>query len=266
MAKICRRILIGIVILGIIIGVAAKLFAKGEYTNTEARKNTECTIEQRVFDEADKLTDEEEKNLEALIAEKEQVIGGDIIFLTLNDTRLNDYDKIRDYAQSYYEDNKFGWDKPNGNGFIYVDDWATGYSWMCTTGDVKERLDDADVERIVDDANEVVNKDPFGAYASVINNAATIIQTGRAYYLHINPFIVLLGAALLGAIFVGIQLIGHGGKDTVVKSTYIKGGVKMNEKKDIFLRSHVTRTKRESKSSSGKTGGTNGHGGAGGRH
>ena len=42
----------------------------------------------------------------------------------------------------------------------------------------------------------------------------------------------------------------------------------MNEKQDIFLHSHVTRTKRPSKSSGGgvKVGGTGGHGGAGGRH
>ena len=47
-----------------------------------------------------------------------------------------------------------------------------------------------------------------------------------------------------------------------------KGDVQMNEKQDIFLHSHVTRTKRPSKSSigGGKVGGTGGHGGAGGRH
>ena len=149
-----------------------------------------------------------------------------------------------------------------------MDDWATGYTWMCTTGLAKTRLDDTDTEQIVDSANEIVNDNPYEAYTSIVNNAATMIQTGRSSYVQINPIIVFLAAAVIGAIFVGVQLIGHGGKDTVLRSTYAKGGVQMNEKQDIFLHSHVTRTKRPSKSSGGggKVGGTGGHGGAGGRH
>ena len=133
MGKIWRRILIGIVILAAIIGIVAKLLEPEEYTNTKPRQNTECTITQRVLDEAGKMTDKQKKDLEALIAEKEQLIGCDIVILTINEPGLDSYDEIRDYAQAYYEDNKFGWNKTNGDGIIYVDDWATGYTWMCTT-------------------------------------------------------------------------------------------------------------------------------------
>lgn len=237
MGKIWRRILIGIVILAAIIGIVAKLLVPEEYTNTKPRQNTECTITQRVLDEAGKMTDKQKKDLEALIAEKEQLIGCDIVILTVNEPGLDSYDEIRDYAQAYYEDNKFGWNKANGDGIIYVDDWATGYTWMCTTGLAKTRLDDTDTEQIVDSANEIVNDNPYEAYTSIVNNVATMIQTGRSSYVQINPIIVFLAAAVIGAIFVGVQLIGHGGKDTVVKSTYAKGGVQMNEKQDIFLHS-----------------------------
>ena len=75
MGKIWRRILIGIVILAAIIGIVAKLLEPEEYTNTKPRQNTECTITQRVLDEAGKMTDKQKKDLEALIAEKEQLIG-----------------------------------------------------------------------------------------------------------------------------------------------------------------------------------------------
>lgn len=156
MGKIWRRILIGIVILAAIIGIVAKLLEPEEYTNTKPRQNTECTITQRVLDEAGKMTDKQKKDLEALIAEKEQLIGCDIVILTVNEPGLDSYDEIRDYAQAYYEDNKFGWNKANGDGIIYVDDWATGYTWMCTTGLAKTRLDDTDTEQIVDSANEIV--------------------------------------------------------------------------------------------------------------
>ena len=78
MAKTYRGILIFVVILGIVMGLAGKKFDGYVYTNTEARSNTECTLTQRVFDDADVLTDEEEAKLEKLIAEKEKLIGGDM--------------------------------------------------------------------------------------------------------------------------------------------------------------------------------------------
>ena len=94
MGKIWRRILI--VILAAIIGIVAKLLEPEEYTNTKPRQNTECTITQRVLDEAGKMTDKQKKNLEALIAEKEQLIGCDIVILTINEPGLDSYDEIRD--------------------------------------------------------------------------------------------------------------------------------------------------------------------------
>ena len=106
MAKTYRGILIFVVILGIVMGLAGKKFDGYVYTNTEPRSNTECTLTQRVFDDADVLTDEEEAKLEKLIAEKEKLIGGDIVLMTTNDASLNTMEKLRDYAQNYYKENK----------------------------------------------------------------------------------------------------------------------------------------------------------------
>lgn len=55
MAKTYRGILIFVVILGIVMGLAGKKFDGYVYTNTESRSNTECTLTQRVFDDADVL-------------------------------------------------------------------------------------------------------------------------------------------------------------------------------------------------------------------
>lgn len=140
MAKTYRGILIFVVILGIVMGLAGKKFDGYVYTNTEPRSNTECTLTQRVFDDADVLTDEEEAKLEKLIAEKEKLIGGDIVLMTTNDASLNTMEKLRDYAQNYYKENKIGWDKPIGSGAIYVDDWETGHTWLATRGTVKDKL------------------------------------------------------------------------------------------------------------------------------
>lgn len=132
--------IIFVVILGIVMGLAGKKFDGYVYTNTEPRSNTECTLTQRVFDDADVLTDEEEAKLEKLIAEKEKLIGGDIVLMTTNDASLNTMEKLRDYAQNYYKENKIGWDKPIGSGAIYVDDWETKHTWLATRGTVKDKL------------------------------------------------------------------------------------------------------------------------------
>ena len=181
MAKTYRRILIFIVILGVLMGLLGKKFAGDQYVNTEPRKNTECTLTKRVFDDADVLTDEEEKNLEALIAEKEELIGGDLVLITTN----------------YYKENKLGWDQPIGSGAIYVDDWETRYTWLATRGIVKDRLSKDNTDYIVDETNDIVNKDPYKAYTRLINLIAEETQKSPMFHINISPIWVLLGCLVV---------------------------------------------------------------------
>ena len=222
----------------------------------------------RNVDDADVLTDEEEKNLEALIAEKEELIGGDLVLITTNDASLDTMEKLRDYAQNYYKENKLGWDQPIGSGAIYVDDWETRYTWLATRGIVKDRLSKDNTDYIVDETNDIVNKDPYKAYTRLINLIAEETQKSPMFHINISPIWVLLGCLVVSLIFVVAQLSGQVGKDTVKKSTYVKkDGVQMNDKQDIFLHSHVTKTKRKSDDDSGSScSGTDDFGGSGGSH
>lgn len=267
MAKTYRGILIFVVILGIVMGLAGKKFDGYVYTNTEPRSNTECTLTQRVFDDADVLTDEEEAKLEKLIAEKEKLIGGDIVLMTTNNASLNTMEKLRDYAQNYYKENKIGWDKPIGSGAIYVDDWETKHTWLATRGTVKDKLSKDNTDYIVDETNDIVNKDPYKAYTRLINLLADETQKSHLFHINISPLWVALGCLVAAIAFVVFQLSDSVGKDTVKKSTYVKkDGVQLNDKQDVFLHSHVTRTKRETESSSSDCGGSDGFGGSGGSH
>lgn len=268
MAKTYRNILLFIVVLGILMGLWGKKLSGNVYTNTESRKNTECTLTQRVFDDADVLTDEEEQKLEELIAEKEKLIGGDIILMTTRDASLNTMERLRDYAQNYYIENKIGWDKPVGSGAIYVDDWETRYTWLATRGTVEDKLSEDDTDYIVDKTNDIVNKDPYKAYTRLINLLAEETQKDHRFHINISPLWVALGCLIVAIAFVIIQLSGAAGRDTVKKSTYVKkDGVRLNDKQDVFLHSHVTRRKRKTESSSSSDcGGTSGFGGSGGSH
>ena len=124
MNKTYRKVILGLLIAALVLGGMA-LFLRyavfqGMMASKEPRSNTQCQIEERVFDEANVLADEEEEELSALIEEKEKMIGADIVLLTIREPEIDDYYTIRDYAQNWYETNQFGWDKPNGDGIIYV--------------------------------------------------------------------------------------------------------------------------------------------------
>lgn len=268
MAKIYRRILIVIVILGILMGAVGYRLDSYIYENEAPRSNKECTLTKRVFDEADVLTDEEETNLEALIEEKEKLIGADLVLITTRDGSLDSMEKLRDYAQNYYKENKVGWDEPIGSGAIYVDDWETRYTWLATHGIVKDILSDKDTDYIVDKTNDIVNKDSYRAYVRLINLLSDQVQEQHKFHINIKPLWVVLGCLAVAVAFVVFQLSGKAGRDTVGKSTYVtKDGIKLNSKQDIFLHSHVTRVKRAKDSdSSSSSGGSDGFGGSGGSH
>ena len=109
------------------------------------RTNTECTTDERVFDNADVLTDAEEDKLRKQIAKYEKELKIDIVLVTLNESLKEyareydpnvSYDKfVMIYADNFYDEHKFGYNKPIGDGVllldnIYREDDGSVYTWM----------------------------------------------------------------------------------------------------------------------------------------
>ena len=60
----------------------------------DARNNTECKTNERVFDYADKLSDSEEETLRGEIAELEDKVGMDFVVVTMDQyTDLSEYSR-----------------------------------------------------------------------------------------------------------------------------------------------------------------------------
>ncbi|MBQ3061016.1 MAG: TPM domain-containing protein [Lachnospiraceae bacterium] len=76
-----------------------------------------------------------------------------------------------------------------------------------------------------------------------------------------NPLFHLGAAIIISAIIVATQVAGAGGKVTVSEKDYLLGAEAKVDRRDIFLRKTVTKTKIES--SSGGGGGRSGGGGGG---
>lgn len=253
------------------------LFLTGRRENAAVRTNRECDTPERVFDYADVLTPQQEEKLRELIARKEAQTACDIVLVTLDES-LADYAQAYEeelgpltpdqytmvYADHFYEEHKFGYDKPYGDGVLLLDNWyreADGgvYSWLSTSGRAQDRLSSAKIDRLLSEALSDVERDPGSAYARYVELFAQMMTEDTAGPA--IPVWVPLGAAVLGtALFVGSGLKKHGGSRTVNPTTYVEGGrPDLKRQEDIFLRKTVTKRQIEREGGSHESGGGGQH-------
>ena len=272
-----RFLFIAFVII-IALGIFSNIIKLAESGSTE-RTNTECTTEERVFDYADVLTDEEEDKLRAQIAEREKQIQADIVLVTLNES-LKEYARsyfpdapysefTMIYADNFYEEYKFGYNKPIGDGVllldnIYREDDGRVYTWMCTTGKAEDRYSTGMINRILDVFYENVDTDPYLAYKTFVDNVYYDMSDSVPIAEEIPPYLSYLCAAVVTLIYIIINLSSRKGMKTVNTKTYVNGGQpNYKRREDTFLRKNVT--SRTIETSSGSSGGHS-SGGGGGHH
>lgn len=246
------------------------------------RTNTECTTTERVFDYGDVLTDKEEAKLRKLIAKREKQTGCDIVLVTLKES-LKDYARmiepnvrysefVRVYAEDFYESNNFGYDKPNGDGMILVDNWYREddgriYTWCCAGGRVESAYSDADIDYLLDNVYVYVEKNPYRAYKTYVNDFYHDMMGINVVHVNVPRSVPWFAGIIASVIFIIINLAGRKGAKTTTAHTYVNGKEPhFRVREDRFLRKSVTQRKIESSSSGGSHGG--GHSGSshGGSH
>ncbi|MCM1252262.1 MAG: TPM domain-containing protein [Clostridium sp.] len=251
------------------------LSAKADYYD---RTNTQCTTTQRVFDYGGVLTDKEERKLEELIAKRQKQTQCDIVLVTLNES-LKEYARsvepnvsyaefVRVYAEQFYEAGGFGYDKPNGDGVILVDNWYREdngriYTWFCTTGIVQDTYSDADIDHILDRVYRYVETNPYRAYKVYINDFYDDMTGLRLVHMNVSKGLSFILGILAAAVFILLNWKSRSGKDTTTAVTYVEGGrEQFTNRQDIFLRKSVV--KRRIQTGGGSHGGGGGHSGGGG--
>ena len=166
-----RTILILFVLAAVIL-VAVWAFLVGTrygFRKDQGRTNPQQSGTKRVIDQADMLTDEQERALEEKIAQTQEKIRADIVIVILNESlearypdliysRVDEtgaYEGIRRYAESYWVENGFGGNEPGntGNGIIMVDNvyresngWV--YNWVAGAGDMRFSVGDSTCEKL----------------------------------------------------------------------------------------------------------------------
>lgn len=247
------------------------------------RSNTGCATTERVFDGADVLTNKEEDKLRRLIAKREKQTGCDIVLVTLKEpleeyaraiepgVRSSEY--VRVYAEQYWENNGFGYDKPDGDGVILVDNWSREddgkiHTWFCTTGRAYDAYYTEDIDHLLDNVYQYVERDPYRAYKAYVNTFYHDMMGFRVFHFSVPGFIPWLAGMVTALIFIFCNWRSKEGKKTTTANTYVAGGKPVfRVSQDRFLRKSVISRKIESSSGgSGGGGGGRSHGGGGGHH
>lgn len=241
------------------------------------RTNQECDTQERVFDYADVLTADQEEALRAVIAEQEKRTACDIVLVTLNES-LADYAAAYEeelgyltpdrytmvYADNFYDEHKFGYDRPYGDGVLLLDNWyreADGgvYSWLSACGRAEDRFSSSMIDSLLTEALANADQDPYGAYVKYVNLFAEMM-TESGGIPDIPVFAPLVLAVLGTVLFVESALRNHRGSKTVNLTTYVEGGKpELKRQEDIFLRKTVTKRHIERNTGSGGGGGGGGH-------
>lgn len=249
------------------------------------RTNTECTTTERVFDYADVLTDRQEEKLRKLIAKREKQTGCDIVLITLNETLKEyareiepdvDYDEfVRVFAEQFYEDNCFGYDRANGDGVLLIDNWYREddgkiYTWLCTTGKAYDAYYVEDIDHLLDEVYRYVENNPYKAYKTYVEEFYRHMTGKGRFAIPVPGFAAPVIGLIAAVIFIAVNWQSRKGRKTVTATTYVAGKQPIfRAHEDRFLRKNVVRHKIQTSSGGGGShggGGGRSHGGGGGSH
>ncbi len=248
-----------------VIAIPLYLKKKADFMASE-RNNSSWDNTVTVIDAADKMTDEEEQVLGEQIRVIEDKCQSDIVFVILNDPANGYLDSVRRLADSFSEDNHMGYDYPGGSAIVFVDNWSRGgdggiHSWMSTTGNIRDRIDNDDATEMLNVLDELSDDDdPYYVYSKL---AASIEKRGSLLRAPYSVGAVLIVSLIISVIYIILNWHSKLGDVTVTSGTYLEGKTaKFRVKTDTFNHKTVTSHKIE-RSSGGGGGGGGSHGGGG---
>lgn len=249
--------------------------------NSAERTNTSAPRE-RVYDNADILTDAEEEELREYIAKQEEKYQADFVILTFSQPvegqealnhgcRYTDWESnMTDIADDFWDENGYGYNKAfEGDGSILIDNRYEGQrgEWLSSSGKVEDALSISAVENVLYAVDDYYDSDPCKAYMRYIDKVCSYLDGGRfqiegSYYL---------GALFVSVVIAGVYAASHLGKnkvrDTTTANVYVTGGKPvMNNVRDEFIRKNVVKRHIETSSGGSGGGGRSSGGGGGGHH
>lgn len=231
------------------------------------------TRNDKVYDQADLLTQDEIEALQKRCLEIAEEKELDIVIVTTDDAEGK---SARDYADDFFDYNGFGYDEPMGTGILYLIDMDNREGWISTsgeaidyftdrriyqiTGGIQPRLANAEyyesAELFLDYVEDFMGVLPDSGYDDDDEEAYTEewyddggsygdYQAGqKGFHVDLEQVLInLFMAAVIGGISVLVMVHNAGGKVTVNSHTYLNpNSVKFKQKRDVYT--HTTTTSR----------------------
>lgn len=223
----------------------------------------------RVYDEADVLTDEEERKLEEYIALCENKYHFDIVLVTVNeDVESQGYwdTVMMNLADDFYDYNNFGYDKVHGDGVLLLDNWyedengSQKGSWLSTCGSVYEHFSSYDIDKVLDAVYYKVDSSPYLAYKAYVDKTCELMESN--FRRGIPWGIIIFMPLIVAIVYAVTNLKQVPAKDTTTAAVYVSGGKPVvNQQSDDFIRKHVATRHINTTSSGGghRSGGGGSH-------
>lgn len=250
-----RRYICGIIMAVLLIMVCA-------VQNVKAEDVSEKSQLPRLVDDADILTDSEEKELSQqldTISEKQEC---DVVVVTVDSL---DGKSVESYADDYYDDNGYGYgEEKSGILFLVAMDdreWnisTSGYAITAFTDAGLAYMED----QFVSDLSDGAYLDAFSKYASLSDDFLTQAKNGEPYDTGnlpkgtVSP-LWILGDLLIGGVIAFVMALIKKAKLKSVKSQvaateYEKAGsLNLTVRTDRFINRVVTKRRIERKEESG---------------
>ncbi|WP_405100529.1 TPM domain-containing protein [Oceanobacillus sp. FSL H7-0719] len=216
---------------------------------------------QRIYDDANLLTDEEIADLEEKAAVYYDEWKTDFIVITSNDA---DGKHIKDFMGDFTDDLAEQFDRAQDNMVVITMNMKTRDFYVSGFGIGKKYLDDKRIDDTVNKISPFLSKgdyykafDTFFDWTENYLGVSTDINPNSLFF---NTFVQLAIAIGLAGLIVFFMAYSSGGRVTVTNNTYMDHeNTRVVRQHDRFIRKTVTKRKKPSNNSSG--GGRPGGGG-----
>lgn len=248
---------------GILFGIS---FAKksNQVTETVEQRANEGLIvtDQRVFDQADLLSEADETKLQEKIESTRSETHTDIVVLTTNDAEGK---SSMAYADDFYDVHDFGYEDSHGTGILFLIDMDNRQIYMATQGQAMNYYDDYRINKVLDNCyNHITDGDYKGTCDAFLKGVRDYMGRSTDRSARMDAFGVLLRliiAIVIGAVVTFAMVFRRGGRVTTNSRTYFDAsGSHLDAKEDRFMNRTVTRRHIEKPKGGGGSGGSGGGG------
>ena len=218
------------------------------YGNTAKENTPKVDPNEKIYDYADLLSDSEENDLYNIILDYIEKTNLDMAIVTISE---NNKSSAMNYADDFYDYNNFGVGDSH-DGILFLIDMDNRIMWISTTGTAIQ-LYDSHIDSILDDCSPFIKSSNYFECANqfIKSSRKTYINSKRAYWILGFTFITIV-SLLIPTIFCMIhKMIHRPVKLATNADPYLdRMSIKMTKSSDTFIRSHTSRTAKNTDSSS----------------